>query len=379
MTAVNTTESRAMRTPLLTVVCVALWVSAVGLAAAPPESTTPASQSVAAATRYLEGRVGFWQTWPSAQRDHDTACVSCHTVLPYAMARPIMQRTPGAFTNSPADQRMLANISKRVQLWNEVEPFYPDQTRGIPKTSESRGTESVLNAFILSARDAGAGRLGDDTRTAFDHMWALQMRTGPTAGGWTWLNFGLEPWEAPTSTYFGASLAAIAIGRAPGGYATEPAIQPQVAALTAYLHAGSTSQSLYNQLLMLWASSALPGIVEASTGTAIVNAALARQNADGGWSMRALAPFARVDQTPLDDTSDGYATALTTLALLEGGTPSSTPAIQKARTWLTAHQDAKTGAVPATSVNKRRDPATEPAKFMTDAATGLTILALAHD
>ncbi len=114
----------------------------------------------------------------------------------------------------------MANVSKRVTLWNEVAPFYPDQTRGLPKSSESRGTEAVLNALVLSARDAQAGVLGDDTRAAFANMWALQMTTGELSGAWAWLNFHLEPWESPASPYMGATLAATAVGLAPGAYAS---------------------------------------------------------------------------------------------------------------------------------------------------------------
>lgn len=80
-----------------------------------------------------------------------------------------------------------------------MEPFYPDQTRGIPKTSESRAIESVMNALVLATRDAESSRLSADTKTAFGVMWPLQMKTGPQNGAWTWLNFGYEPWESPTS------------------------------------------------------------------------------------------------------------------------------------------------------------------------------------
>jgi hypothetical protein len=41
------------------------------------------------------------------------------------------------------ERRLVENVVKRVQLWRDVDPFYPDQTRGLPKTSESRGTEAV--------------------------------------------------------------------------------------------------------------------------------------------------------------------------------------------------------------------------------------------
>ena len=89
-------------------------------------------------------------------------------------------------------------------MWKDVEPFYPDQTRGLPKTSESRGTEAILNALILSGRDARSGSLTDDTRRAFDNLWALQFTKGDLAGGWAWLNFHYEPWEADGSAYYGA-------------------------------------------------------------------------------------------------------------------------------------------------------------------------------
>ena len=53
-----------------------------------------------------------------------------------------------------AESKILNNLLYRARNWREVEPFYPDQTRGIPKTSESRAIEAVMNAVVLSRRDA---------------------------------------------------------------------------------------------------------------------------------------------------------------------------------------------------------------------------------
>ncbi|MBM3772249.1 MAG: squalene--hopene cyclase [Acidimicrobiia bacterium] len=53
--------------------------------------------------------------------------------------------------------------------------------------------------------------------------------------------------------------------------------------------------------------------------------------------------------------------------------------MRAARRWLVSHQDPTSGAWPAMSVNRLRDPATEPGKFMTDAATGYAVLALTRD
>jgi len=41
-----------------------------------------------AAASYLDGRANWWVAWPSAARDHETFCISCHTGMPYAIARP---------------------------------------------------------------------------------------------------------------------------------------------------------------------------------------------------------------------------------------------------------------------------------------------------
>lgn len=354
--------------------CVAALAGAVARPGAQAVQAPPAWNARAAAS-YMDGRLDWWLTWPNAARDHGTACVSCHTALPYALARPALRLALKEDARPEAERRMLDNVTRRVRLWRDVEPFYPDQTRGLPKSSESRGTEAVLNALILATRDAEDGAMSDDGRLAFANLWALQMRAGALKGGWAWLNFRLEPWEGPASPYFGASLAAIALGTAPGGYADASDIRPQLTLLRDYLQKGAATESLFNRMMILWAAAKLSGVLPASQRQAIVDAIVAAQRADGGWSMAALAPWQRIDGSTLDDASDGFATALAVLALQQEGV-SRAGVLQKARAWLVAMQNPATGSWPAASVNKQRDPASDAGKFMSDAATAYAAAAL---
>jgi squalene-hopene/tetraprenyl-beta-curcumene cyclase len=334
------------------------------------------SAGLRAAAEYLDTRLDWWVHWPNAARDHDTSCVSCHTALPYALARPALHRILDEPEPAPAERIMLANVTKRVRLWKEVEPFYPDQTRGLPKTSESRGTESVLNALVLSAHDASTAVLSDDARLAFSNMWALQFKAGELKGAWAWLNFHYEPWESNESGYFGACIAALAVGTAPGNYAANPEIQEQLKLLRDYLQQRADTERLFNRAMVLWASSKLAGLLTPPQRQAIIEAALAKQHADGGWSMSELGTWKRSDSTPLETSSDGYATGLMALALQSGGLPGDEMHVSRALQWLSQHQHSKTGMWPASSLNKQRDPASDIGKFMSDAATAYAVLAL---
>jgi squalene-hopene/tetraprenyl-beta-curcumene cyclase len=360
-------------------------IGAYGLAACllagfPPATTAadndPATWNRKAAAAYMDQRADWWMKWPNASRDHDTFCVSCHTIATYAIARPALRQALAELGPSPTEIKLLDNVTKRVRMWKEVEPFYPDQTRGLPKTSESRGTEAVLNALILASRDTRSGALSDDGRRAFENLWALQLKTGELAGAWAWLNFHYEPWEAERSAYYGATLASIAVGMAPGGYAAGADIQDRLKLLREYLQRGNESQHLFNRVTLLWASAVSPGLLTREQQQAIIDAALRSQQADGGWSVATLGTWKRGDGTPLDTRSDGYGTGLVALALQAAGVPRDRPELRRGLAWLAGNQDASGGFWFAASLNKQRDPASDPGKFMSDAATAYAVLAL---
>ena len=361
---------------MLVAAFVLLGAALVTISAQTPASSTPGWNGRAAAA-YLDGRMDWWLHWPNAARDRDTTCVSCHTAAPYAVARPVLRASLGEREPAAPERQMQAHVVKRVQLWKEVDPFYNDQRSGLPKTSESRGTESILNALVLASRDREAGVLSDDGRRAFENMWKLQFTAGTLKGGWAWLNFHYEPWESDDAGYYGAALAALAVGTAPG-YASDPQIQSSVTLLKDYLQRGADKTTLFNRAAMLWAAATLPGLLTDAQQAAAIDALVTAQQENGGWSLASLGAFKRIDNTPIDTASDGYATGLVTVALKSAKSARADAAIRRGVEWLRAHQDPATGMWRAASLNKQRDPASDVGKFMSDAATAYAVLALAE-
>jgi squalene-hopene/tetraprenyl-beta-curcumene cyclase len=342
-----------------------------------------------AAAAYLDQRAAWWMQWQGAARDHQTFCVSCHTAVPYALSRPALRKALAEEVPSVNERRLLDNVRKRVRYWKDAGTFYNDQEHGVSKTAQSRGTEAVLNALILASYDAQSGQLSDDARSAFDNMWALQQTTGNTAGAWLWLNFGLGPWEGKDSEYYGATLAAVALGAAPENYRSSPQLQNNIKLLRDYLRREYPKQSLINRVALLWASTKMPGLSEPGQQKSIVNEVLARQEIDGGWSLsplsrtwrgwslRAIARmWVRSDGTLYEGKSDGYATGLITFALQQAGVPHENVQLQKGLSWLKRNQNKAEGLWPSYSLNQRRNPSSNVGHFMSDAATAYGVLAL---
>ncbi len=341
---------------------------------------TPSGEAAAwnpsAAARYLDSRAAWWESWPKSQRDHETVCVSCHTMLPYALSRPRL-RARLSEQNKPAPERaMLEHIQKRVSLWNEVQPYYLDAKSGPGKSRESRATESVLNALILASNDAQSRHLSPITRKAFDAAWALQLKSGSGAGAWDWQMFHLSPWESAESQYGGAALMALAVGWAPDNYRKDSKIRDNVKALRAYLRREYAAQLLLNRIMVLWASNTLPGLLSPKEKNALVDSLFKAQHEDGGWSLADLGKWTRLDHTPEETCSDGYATGLVMVALTRTGARKHQPGSTKALTWLVQNQDKNGGWWRAYSLNKKRDLTTDVGLFMTDTATGFAVLAL---
>ena len=364
----------------LAVLVASLCVAAPFVVAQPAEPATTGNApgwNAAAAARYLDARQIWWQGWDRAQKDHDTTCISCHTVLPYALGRPALRHALGETAKSAAEQTMLASVEKRVRLWDEVETFYKDAISGAGKTAEARATEAVFNALILARYDfAGDSGMSESTRKAFHSAWALQNQAGDKAGSWTWINFHNGPWESDESQYWGSTLAALAVGMTPADYRKQPEVQTGLNLLRNYLRREYSTQPLINKVALLWASARLGGILTDKEKVELVAALAAKQQKDGGWSLTDLGTWKRHDDTSLETRADGYATGLTALALRESGASGSSPSLARALGWLTANQTTEDGFWPAWSINKQRDPKSDIGKFMNDAATAYAVLAL---
>jgi squalene-hopene/tetraprenyl-beta-curcumene cyclase len=336
----------------------------------------------ARAAAYLDSREQWWQDWPPAKRAQGTFCVSCHTALPYAMARPLLQQ--GAEATTPPEKALIDNIEKRVTNWAQMPPYYSDHA-GPGKAAQSRATEAVLNAVILADDDARQGQLRPVTKTAFDEAWALQETTGQNAGGWQWQDFNLAPWETAESAYQGAALLAEKAESAPDGYATSPTTQPYLDRLWDYLQRGYSQQSLMNQLYVLWASAKSPRPLTPEQRETLFKALRSLQHHDGGWSLLELTTSPNLDtwhwmrkQAKLmlhPPPSDGCATGLIVFVLQQSGMHRQDPALSRGVQWLQQHQRPD-GSWRADSLNGKRDPNTGVGRFMSDAATGYAVMAL---
>ena len=337
------------------------------------------------AGKYLDARGKWWLEWPSASRGQKTACISCHTTFPIAIARAALGKQLGEKTASDIEKWLIDNVTKRVENWAKIvaEPTDKDPYRpyyGGARIPSALGTESVMNALVLVNHDVrrAQGVVSQPAKKALGHLWGQQQADG----AWLWLDFGLRPWETE-APYFGASLAALAVGMAGKDYYDQKDVQPKVAVLKKYLAEQYPSQRLHHRMMALWASSKLPGFLAEADRKKLIAEILDVQETDGGWSAAKLGKYAAKKgewksqgATQKDVVSDGYATGLAVLALKSSGMSADDVKLKKGITWLVAQQ--KDGTWPAIYLNKSRDPETDVGKFMRDAATAFAVLALAE-
>ncbi|MBA4066856.1 MAG: squalene--hopene cyclase [Isosphaera sp.] len=292
--------------------------------------------SPAAAAAYLDAAAVNWT--------RDRKCVTCHTNMPYLAARALLPGGGGA---------------------KEVRAFLEREADGWAGGAKPRSTAAVVaTAFALAADDRRAGKLHPATRAALDRMWDVQLKTGE----WKWLKCDWPPLEH--DDYYGAVLAALAAGYAPGDYAKTERAKAGLEKLRAYL-AKTPPPDLHHTAMLLWASRHVDGLMTADGQKKAVAALKARQRKDGGWNLPGLGAYERHDGTvnDRDAASDGYGTGFVTFVLLEAGEKPADPAVAGGVRWLKANQR-ESGRWFTRSLS------TDRAHYITTAGTAFAVLAL---
>ncbi len=262
--------------------------------------------SFAKAVSFLDNAALDWQK----KRD----CFSCHTNYAFLYVRPMV------------DAKVQAHGEIRTALESLV-------TKRWPAKKPRWDAEVVATAAALAYNDSlTTKKLHPVTKTALDRIWTVQQKDG----GIKWLKCAWPPME--NDDHYGVTLALLAVGVAPEGYAKTPQAQKGVAGLLRWLKANPPENS-HHQAMLLWASIHLDGVQTKAQQQAAIKELLAKQLPDGGWSASSLGNWKRGDKTEQAlNTSDGYGTGFTVFLLRQAGVPASDPAIAKGVSWLKSNQ-----------------------------------------
>ncbi len=258
-------------------------VKPTSLAVSTLDDPVVATVSLPRAAKFLDEMAVNWT--------RERKCGSCHSNYPYLFARPALADHPG-----PALAEVRAFFEQRVTHWNDDDPAAKPRW----------DAEVIATATALALNDEATGdTLHPLTRSALDRMWSLQKPDG----GFVWLKCAWPPLEH--DDYYGALVAALGAGHAPGKYSQTPAAQTGLGRLRAYL-AKNHAPDLHHQTVLLWAATRLEGLMSADQKDSTIERLRTLQHSDGGWSLPSLGSWKRRDGTPNDRgaESDGYATGL---------------------------------------------------------------------
>jgi squalene-hopene/tetraprenyl-beta-curcumene cyclase len=311
------------------------------------------------AAKYLDQRQRAWSVWAPADTPTG-ACFSCHTGMTYLLARPALRR----LLNEKQPTKWETSIKRKMATDAGNEP-----------QGELQSAETIFESLFLRE---DAQTIGEPRASALEQMWSLQYRDGKSKGGWDWYNANLDPWESPSSFYFGGTMAALAVGSTPREYQSKPEIRERIQALKQYLLNGIGERSLHDRLQLLWSSTAMPDLVTPSLRKSIIDEVEQKQRADGSWTLASLGPWPKHPDGANVALPSAYATAFTAYVLLQAGIPPGETHLKKALEWLRTHQNRETGAWSASSMNKHYPAGSMPELFLQDAATGFAAAVLAE-
>src|SRR5262245_56638441 len=111
-----------MRTSTFLSLATALVITGIG-----PQivrSDEPPTWNKELAAKYLDERGKTWLQVNGALRgegDTKTTCISCHTMVPYALARPMLRKLTGAGEPTEFEAKTLEQIRARVAAWDQID------------------------------------------------------------------------------------------------------------------------------------------------------------------------------------------------------------------------------------------------------------------
>lgn len=311
------------------------------VAPAPNRADEPLAHkfSLPQAVHFLDSAALDWQqSWQ---------CFTCHTNISYLMARPLIS------ADAPAHREVRKYAEELISLrWEEVGPRFD--------------AEIVAIAAALALNDAASTqKLHPLSRVALDRMWTVQRE----AGDWKWpIGCRWPPMES--DEHYGVTLAAIATGAAPDGYAQTPAAQAGLAKIRAFLKQHPPND-LHHKGMILWAASYVDNLITPVDRSKWIKELLAAERPGGGWGFATLYPWDRGDDKQQDlNTTDGYGTGFVVYVLRRSGVAADHEAVARGVTWLKTHQR-ESGRWFTRSLNKDNE------HFISHAGSAFAVMALA--
>jgi squalene-hopene/tetraprenyl-beta-curcumene cyclase len=278
-----------------------------------PAVTTPNEPlakafSARKAADYIDGASLNWT--------RERKCFSCHTNVPYMLARPLV---------SGGDPAPL----------HELRLFLENAADGWDKKPPKTDYYVLTTAFALAGNDAAtSGKLHPMTKKALDRSLTLQREDGT----WKWPKCDWPPLEH--DDWYGVVFMAIAYGMAPEDYARSEHVKPTLDKIRGYVKK-NPPPDLHHKASLLWASLKIDGLMTDNERQATVKELLAKQRTDGGWCLPSLGDYGERRDHSLNDVnaaSDGYATGLSVFVLRQAGVKADDPALQKAVKWIKDNQ-----------------------------------------
>ena len=164
-------------------------------------------------------------------------CATCHTNLFYMVARPALRTV----LPDSGEVRGFYEDYRKVR-WKERRP------------KEAQGFWTIVVATGLTLNDAQTtGKLSETAREVLDIMWSTQRADG----GWKWPDCDYAPMEI--DDHYGVTVAALAVGLAPDGYAETPQAQAGLEKLRTYFP-NNPPKSLHHRAMIAWCSLRIDGI-----------------------------------------------------------------------------------------------------------------------